>query len=292
MRIIVYGMGIIGASVAAALRLAGHTVLGKNRGRDALEYALSHGMIDGIAEDYAGADVVVLALPASRHDARAGRGGLPRRMYRCGHLRRERGARKNRLFPSAQMAVRRHASHGGQGDVRRALGDICALSWGELCHHDVRGDRLCRARRRARTCVRPRSGAHSRVRSSASRSDDRAHVAACARRGECLCHQSACGRIARDLRAEVFRICRALRPWTRRCGRSSFASIPPVSFRRSTVSRSGCRRFGKRSRRATRKRFERSCARGRRATRNFLRELTDNRSKMPSIHLQKTFFVL
>ena len=63
MRIIVYGMGIIGASVAAALRLAGHTVLGKNRGRDALEYALSHGMIDGIAEDYAGADVVVLALP-------------------------------------------------------------------------------------------------------------------------------------------------------------------------------------------------------------------------------------
>lgn len=63
MKIIVYGMGIIGASFAGALRRAGHTVLGRNRGKEALSYALEHGMIDAVTQDYSGADVVILALP-------------------------------------------------------------------------------------------------------------------------------------------------------------------------------------------------------------------------------------
>ena len=37
MNIIVYGLGIIGASLAAALKDAGHTVLGKNRSRGPVE---------------------------------------------------------------------------------------------------------------------------------------------------------------------------------------------------------------------------------------------------------------
>lgn len=63
MKIIVYGLGIIGASLAAALKAAGHTVLGKNRGKEALGYALSHGIVDGATETLSGADVVFLALP-------------------------------------------------------------------------------------------------------------------------------------------------------------------------------------------------------------------------------------
>ena len=63
MKIVVYGLGIIGASLAAAFKKAGHFVLGKNRSREPVGYALDHGMIDAEARDYAGADAVFLALP-------------------------------------------------------------------------------------------------------------------------------------------------------------------------------------------------------------------------------------
>ncbi|MDE6411585.1 MAG: prephenate dehydrogenase/arogenate dehydrogenase family protein [Clostridia bacterium] len=63
MKITVYGLGIIGASVCASLKKAGHTVLGRNRSKAAIEYALTHGYIDGEAKSFEGADVVVLALP-------------------------------------------------------------------------------------------------------------------------------------------------------------------------------------------------------------------------------------
>ncbi len=63
MKIVVYGLGIIGASICASLKSAGRTVYGRNRSREAVEYALSHEMIDGEATDYKGADVVFLALP-------------------------------------------------------------------------------------------------------------------------------------------------------------------------------------------------------------------------------------
>ena len=63
MKITVYGLGIIGASVCASLKRAGHTVLGKNRSNAAIEYALAHGYIDGEAQSFEGADAVVLALP-------------------------------------------------------------------------------------------------------------------------------------------------------------------------------------------------------------------------------------
>ena len=63
MKIVIYGLGIIGASLAAALKDAGHVVLGKNRSRSAVEYALEHQMIDGEAVSYEGADAVFVALP-------------------------------------------------------------------------------------------------------------------------------------------------------------------------------------------------------------------------------------
>ena len=50
MKIVVYGLGIIGASVAASLKKAGHTVLGKNRSRESIDYAVEHAMIDGEAD--------------------------------------------------------------------------------------------------------------------------------------------------------------------------------------------------------------------------------------------------
>ncbi len=63
MKIVVAGLGIIGASLCASLKSAGHTVYGKNRSSAPVEYALVHGMMDGEATSYAGADVVFLALP-------------------------------------------------------------------------------------------------------------------------------------------------------------------------------------------------------------------------------------
>ena len=63
MKIIVYGLGIIGASLCASLKRAGHTVCGRNRSREPVEYALAHGMIEGEVQSYEGADVVFLALP-------------------------------------------------------------------------------------------------------------------------------------------------------------------------------------------------------------------------------------
>ncbi len=63
MKIIVYGLGIIGASLAAALKRAGHHVLGRNRNAEPIRFALEHDMIDGEATSFTGADVVILALP-------------------------------------------------------------------------------------------------------------------------------------------------------------------------------------------------------------------------------------
>ncbi len=63
MKIIVYGLGIIGASICASLKKAGHNIMGKNRSKPAVEYALTHGYIDGEAQSFNGADVVILALP-------------------------------------------------------------------------------------------------------------------------------------------------------------------------------------------------------------------------------------
>lgn len=77
MRIVVYGLGIIGASLAAALKKSGHNVLGKNRSRETIEVALSRGIIDGETETYAGADVVFLALPPEPTLAELERGDFP-----------------------------------------------------------------------------------------------------------------------------------------------------------------------------------------------------------------------
>ena len=63
MRIIIYGLGIIGGSLAVAFNRAGHEVFAKNRSRDAIEYALERDMIDGEVNSYEGADLVILALP-------------------------------------------------------------------------------------------------------------------------------------------------------------------------------------------------------------------------------------
>ncbi len=63
MRIIVYGLGIIGGSVAASLKRAGHEVYAMNRSRAPLEFALAHGYIDGEATSFEGADAIFLALP-------------------------------------------------------------------------------------------------------------------------------------------------------------------------------------------------------------------------------------
>lgn len=63
MKICVVGLGLIGGSIALALRRAGYFVAGKNRSRGALEYALSHGAIDEEAKDVGSYDVVFVALP-------------------------------------------------------------------------------------------------------------------------------------------------------------------------------------------------------------------------------------
>ncbi|MDE7296304.1 MAG: prephenate dehydrogenase/arogenate dehydrogenase family protein [Clostridia bacterium] len=65
MKVIVNGLGIIGGSICAALKKAGHTVYGKNRNKQSIAYALEHNMIDDEARSYDGADAIILALPPS-----------------------------------------------------------------------------------------------------------------------------------------------------------------------------------------------------------------------------------
>ncbi|MDE5548218.1 MAG: NAD(P)-binding domain-containing protein, partial [Clostridia bacterium] len=65
MKVIVNGLGIIGGSICAALKKAGHTVYGKNRSKQSIAYALDHNMIDDEARSYDGADAIILALPPS-----------------------------------------------------------------------------------------------------------------------------------------------------------------------------------------------------------------------------------
>ena len=41
-----------GETASASLKKAGHTVLGKNRSRESIDYAFEHAMIDGEADGY------------------------------------------------------------------------------------------------------------------------------------------------------------------------------------------------------------------------------------------------
>lgn len=63
MKICVAGLGLIGGSLALSLKRAGYRVEGYNRSQKALDYALSHGVIDGEAVDFTDYDVVFVALP-------------------------------------------------------------------------------------------------------------------------------------------------------------------------------------------------------------------------------------
>lgn len=67
-RLVIVGVGLIGGSLAAALRRAGvvKTIVGVGRSRENLAQAQSLGLIDAsmpLAEAIAGADVIVLAVP-------------------------------------------------------------------------------------------------------------------------------------------------------------------------------------------------------------------------------------
>ena len=63
MKICVAGLGLIGGSICMALKRAGYNVDGWNRSQAPAKYALGHGIIDGVAEDFEKYDVVFVALP-------------------------------------------------------------------------------------------------------------------------------------------------------------------------------------------------------------------------------------
>ena len=73
-RLVVIGVGLIGGSVAAALRRAGKVrrIVGVGRGRANIERALELRVIDEAIEDIAvavtGADIVLLAVPVQQND--------------------------------------------------------------------------------------------------------------------------------------------------------------------------------------------------------------------------------
>lgn len=63
MKICVVGLGLIGGSMAMALKKAGHSVFGYNRSQAVLDYALKTGAIDGVATTFSEFDVIFVALP-------------------------------------------------------------------------------------------------------------------------------------------------------------------------------------------------------------------------------------
>ena len=64
LKVAVVGLGIIGGSLAGALKKSGnYTVGGMNRSDYPIEYSLEHGFLDERAESLIGYDVVFIALP-------------------------------------------------------------------------------------------------------------------------------------------------------------------------------------------------------------------------------------
>ncbi|MDE6074959.1 MAG: prephenate dehydrogenase, partial [Clostridia bacterium] len=63
MKICVVGLGLIGGSICMALKRAGYKVDGYNRSKAPAKFALEHGIIDGVAEDFSKYDVTFVALP-------------------------------------------------------------------------------------------------------------------------------------------------------------------------------------------------------------------------------------
>ncbi len=63
MKICVAGLGLIGGSLSMALRRAGYNTYGFNRSQKPLEYAVEHGIVEGVAENLEEYDVVFVALP-------------------------------------------------------------------------------------------------------------------------------------------------------------------------------------------------------------------------------------
>ncbi len=61
--ILVVGLGLIGGSLALALRRAGYVVHGYNRSPQPLAYALQNGVVDKACQSVADYDVVFIALP-------------------------------------------------------------------------------------------------------------------------------------------------------------------------------------------------------------------------------------
>ncbi len=62
-RILVAGLGLIGGSVAQALKNAGYCVFGWNRSPQAVSYALEHGIIDEFSSDFSSFDIIFVCLP-------------------------------------------------------------------------------------------------------------------------------------------------------------------------------------------------------------------------------------
>lgn len=63
MEICIVGLGLIGGSMAMALKRAGYRVEGFNRSPKPIQYALENCIIDGVASSFEKYDVVVVALP-------------------------------------------------------------------------------------------------------------------------------------------------------------------------------------------------------------------------------------
>lgn len=63
MKICIVGLGLIGGSLALSLKRAGYRVEGFNRTKSVQTYALSHNIIDGVAENFSLYDAVLVALP-------------------------------------------------------------------------------------------------------------------------------------------------------------------------------------------------------------------------------------
>lgn len=63
MKICIAGLGLIGGSMAMALKRAGYKADGYNRSPAPLSYALENKIIDNAASSFSGYDVVIVALP-------------------------------------------------------------------------------------------------------------------------------------------------------------------------------------------------------------------------------------
>ena len=131
--IAVVGLGIIGASLAGALTMAGYTVDGRDIDDETLALAKEFGYIRREADDLTAYEAVFIATPPTVAMRLLDTCPISRRGVRCGYLWCESLCRANRLRKAKKLPLYRFAPYGRERNVGYPFGVAHAFSKRQPC---------------------------------------------------------------------------------------------------------------------------------------------------------------